>query len=68
MRLHTLKISNYRLTLVHMADVDDSNDVMRLTAAVTSDVPALLSTLLLKSYAATVPRAKAANSPRPNRD
>ena len=64
---------------MHMADVEvlvvdvvDSNDVIRATAAVTSEVHALLSTLLLRSpiwpACTKVPRAPAAPSPRPNVD
>ena len=64
---------------MHMEDTEalvvaavDSNDVTRATAAVRSDVHALLSTLLLRSVicpaCTAVPRAPAAPSPRPNSD
>ena len=49
-----------------------SNVEIRPTALVTSDVHALLSTLLLRSViwpaCTAVPRAPAAPSPRPNKD
>ena len=55
-----------------MDDVEDSNDAMRVRAAVTSDDHALLSTLLLRSViwsaCTAVPIAPAAPSPRPNSD
>ena len=56
---------------VVVADVA-SNVATRATAAVTSDVHALLSTLLLRSVicpaCTAVPRAPAAPSPTPNID
>ena len=62
------------MAVIEEAAVDEavSSDAIRATAAVTSDVHALLSTLLLRSFiwpaCTAVPRAPAAPSPTPNID